>query len=34
MNLIVTRNGRREEITLPSEKERGRVLLEHFGIRL
>jgi N-hydroxyarylamine O-acetyltransferase len=34
MNLIVTRNGRREEITLPSEEERTRVLLEHFGIRL
>jgi N-hydroxyarylamine O-acetyltransferase len=34
MNLIVTRNGHRDEITLPSEKERSRVLLEHFGIRL
>lgn len=34
MNLIVTRDGRREEITLPSEEERTRVLLEHFGIRL
>jgi len=34
MNLIVTRNGRREETTLPSEEERSRVLLQHFGIRL
>ncbi len=34
MKLIVTRDGHREERTLTSEEERGRVLLEHFGIRL
>jgi len=34
MTLIVTREGRREETLLASEKERHRVLLEHFGIRL
>ncbi|HZC25043.1 MAG TPA: arylamine N-acetyltransferase, partial [Candidatus Binatia bacterium] len=34
MKLIVTRNGRREETTLGSEEERGRVLQELFGIRL
>lgn len=34
MKLIVTRNGRREETMLASEKERARVLQELFGIRL
>ncbi len=34
MNLIITRNGLREATSLPSEEERSRVLLEHFGVRL
>ena len=32
LNLITTRNGRREEKTLASEEERQRVLREQFGI--
>lgn len=34
MKLILTRNGRREEEMLPSEKESTNVLRQHFGITL